>query len=108
MQNTPTTVLSSLESKMKESDQTQGISCNESQECFHKKKELFTNLDQDEETETSSLLGCNFIKKRLQHRCFPVNIAKFLRTFILQNTSDDYSCTHFGSQTNPWCNTSEL
>ena len=23
---------------------------------------------------------CNFIKKRLQHRCFPVNIAKFLRT----------------------------
>ena len=24
--------------------------------------------------------ACNFIKKRLQHRCFPVNIAKFLRT----------------------------
>ena len=24
--------------------------------------------------------GCNFIKKRLQHRCFPLNIAKFLRT----------------------------
>ena len=23
---------------------------------------------------------CNFIEKRLQHRCFPVNIAKFLRT----------------------------
>ena len=23
---------------------------------------------------------CNFIKMRLQHRCFPVNIAKFLRT----------------------------
>ena len=22
----------------------------------------------------------NFIKKRFQHRCFPVNIAKFLRT----------------------------
>ena len=22
----------------------------------------------------------NFIKKRLQHRCFPVNIAKFLKT----------------------------
>ena len=30
-------------------------------------------------------LFCNFIKKRLQHRCFPVNIAKFLRTFILKN-----------------------
>ena len=23
--------------------------------------------------------ACNFIKMRLQHRCFPVNIAKFLR-----------------------------
>ena len=28
---------------------------------------------------------CNFIKKRLQHRCFPVNIGKFLRTPILKN-----------------------
>ena len=26
---------------------------------------------------------CNFLKKRLQHSCFPVNIAKFLRTLIL-------------------------
>ena len=26
----------------------------------------------------------NFIKKRLQHKCFPVSIAKFLRTFILK------------------------
>ena len=24
--------------------------------------------------------ACNFIKTRLQHRCFPVNVAKFLRT----------------------------
>ena len=24
--------------------------------------------------------ACNFIKKRLWHRCFPVNFAKFLRT----------------------------
>ena len=28
---------------------------------------------------------CNFIKKRLQHRCLLVNIAKFLRTPILKN-----------------------
>ena len=28
----------------------------------------------------SGLKTGNFIKKRLQHRCFPVNIAKFLRT----------------------------
>ena len=26
--------------------------------------------------------ACNFIKKRLQNRCFPVNIVKFLRTPI--------------------------
>ena len=26
------------------------------------------------------LKTCNFIKKRLQHRCFPVKFAKFLRT----------------------------
>ena len=27
-----------------------------------------------------SLKACNFIKKKLKHRCFPVNIVKFLRT----------------------------
>ena len=32
-----------------------------------------------------ALRPCNFIKKRLQHRCFPVNIAKFLRKLILKN-----------------------
>ena len=26
---------------------------------------------------------CNVLKKTLRHRCFPVNIAKILRTFIL-------------------------
>ena len=28
----------------------------------------------------AALKACNFIKKRLQHRCFLVNIAKFIRT----------------------------
>ena len=28
---------------------------------------------------------CNFIKKRLKHKCFPLNIAKFLRTPTLKN-----------------------
>ena len=28
-----------------------------------------------------SLKACNYIKKRLLHRCFPVNTAKFSRTF---------------------------
>ena len=31
------------------------------------------------------LRTCNFIKKRLQHRCFPVKFAKFLRTTNLKN-----------------------
>ena len=31
----------------------------------------------------SRLQACNFLKKRLQHRCFPVNIVKFLRTSTL-------------------------
>ena len=30
------------------------------------------------------LKACNFIKKRLQHRYFPVNIAKFFRTVFLR------------------------
>ena len=33
------------------------------------------------------LCWSNFIKKRLQHRCFPVEYPKFLRTLFLQNTS---------------------
>ena len=36
-------------------------------------------------TKVAGLKVCSFIKKRLQHRCFPVNIAKFLRTPILKN-----------------------
>ena len=33
----------------------------------------------------AALQVCNFIKKRLQDRCFPVIIAKFLRVPILKN-----------------------
>ena len=33
----------------------------------------------------TGLQYCNFIKKRLQHRRFPVNIATFLRTSVLKN-----------------------
>ena len=32
----------------------------------------------------SLLQVCNFIKKRLQHWCFPVKFAKFLRTSVLK------------------------
>ena len=33
----------------------------------------------------AGLQDCSFIKRRLQHRCFPVNTANFLRTAILKN-----------------------
>ena len=29
--------------------------------------------------------ACSFIKNKLQHGCFPVNIVKFLRTHFLKN-----------------------
>ena len=35
----------------------------------------------------ASLKVCNFIQKTLQHRCFPVNIAKYLRTAFFYRTS---------------------
>ena len=35
----------------------------------------------------SHFLMISVIKKRFQHRCFPVNFVKFLRTSTLQNTS---------------------
>ena len=33
----------------------------------------------------ASLKVCNFVKKRPQHRCFPVNIAKFKKKKNLKN-----------------------
>ena len=33
----------------------------------------------------AALQACNFIKKRLQHNCFAVNIGKFLRTSNLKS-----------------------
>ena len=36
---------------------------------------------------TESQSATTFLKKRLWHRCFPVNFAIFLRTLFLQNTS---------------------
>ena len=34
----------------------------------------------------AGLAACNFIKKTLQHRCFPVKLAKFLRTPFFYRT----------------------
>ena len=38
----------------------------------------------------AGLRACNFIKKRLQHRCFPVKLAKFYKH--LQTTADQMIC----------------
>ena len=39
--------------------------------------------------------ACNFIKKRLQHRCFPVKFVKFLRTPTLKNICERLLTTFF-------------
>ena len=46
----------------------------------------------------AGLRPATLLKKKLWHRCFPVNFAKFLRTPFLQNTSrrlllDNTRCT---------------
>ena len=39
--------------------------------------------------------ACSFIKKGIQHGCFPVKFAKFLTSPFLQNTSGACFCLHF-------------
>ena len=52
-------------------------------------KEVFLGISQySQETPVleyhfNKVAGLNFFKKRLQHRCFPVNNAKFLRVAFL-------------------------
>ena len=46
---------------------------------IHRKTHVFEFLF----NEVAGLGAGSFIKKRLQHRCFPVNFAKFVRTPIL-------------------------
>ena len=55
---------------------------------FHRKAPVLESLF----NKATSLQACNFIKKRLQLRCFPVTFAKFLRTLFLLNTSSDCFC----------------
>ena len=54
-------------------------------ECryIHRKTPMLESLF----NKVAGLKVCNFIKKRLQPRCFPANIAKFLRAAILKNIS---------------------
>ena len=52
---------------------------------FEKLRNIHKNIPVLESlfNEVSGLETCNFIKIRLQERCFPVSFAKFLRTSIL-------------------------
>ena len=47
---------------------------------IHRKTPVFESLS----NKVASLKTFNFIKKRLQPRCFPVNIAKFLRKALFK------------------------
>ena len=38
-------------------------------------------------SKVSGLRPTTLLEKRIRHKCFPVNFAKFLRALILQNTS---------------------
>ena len=60
--------------------------------CRYCSKQVFLNVLQTSQESTCvgvsfykscRLKACNFIKKRLQHRCFPVKFTKFLRTPLL-------------------------
>ena len=48
---------------------------------FHRKAIVLGSLF----NRVEGLKFCIFIKKRLQHRCFPVKFAKFLKTSFLKN-----------------------
>ena len=57
--------------------------------CFSKQVFLnICNIYRKTPVLQSLFKGCIFIKKRLQDKCFPMSIAKFLKTAFLQNTSN--------------------
>ena len=67
-----------------------------SRRCCSIKKVFLKVLQNSQETPVSKsfffnkaagLSPATLLKKRLQHKCFSVNFAKFLRTPLLQNTS---------------------
>ena len=48
-------------------------------------KKAFLEISQN--SQENAYARVSFLKKRLWHRCFPVNFSKFLRTPFLRNTS---------------------
>ena len=59
--------------------------CSQKFRKFHKKTPVLESLFNE---------ACNFIKKRLQQRCFPVKFAEFLRTTIFKNICERLLLKH--------------
>ena len=59
-----------------------------SHRCIHRKTTVLESLL----NKVAGFQVCNFIKKILQHRCFPVNIAKFLRAPIWKTFTNGCFC----------------
>ena len=55
--------------------------------CFLKFRNIHGKKPVLESLKVACFQTCSVIKKRLQHRCFHVNFAKFVRIPFLQNTS---------------------
>ena len=55
--------------------------CSQKAWKFHRKTPVLESIF----NKVAGLWACNFIKKKLQHRCFPMKFAKLLRTPILKN-----------------------
>ena len=64
-----------------------------SKNCEYLQKHLFTYVLQNRCSE-GGLKVCNFIKRRLQHRCFSVKFPEFLKHLFKQNTSDGCFCAY--------------
>ena len=58
-----------------------GKRCSKKFRKFYRKTPALESLF----NKVAGLQTCNIIKKKLQHRCFPVEFVKFLRTHILKN-----------------------
>ena len=57
---------------------------------------------------TGKLQACNFIEKKVHRRCFPLNIAKFLKHLVFR-TSANGCCWFFKAATEQrWASASEL
>ena len=55
---------------------------------FHRKTPVLESLFK----KVAGLHACDFIKKRFQHRCFPMKFVKFFRTRFLHNTYGGCFC----------------